>query len=299
MTTKDFIKKARKKHKNFYIYDKVEYKNNSTKVIITCPIHGDFEQIPANHLYGYKCMKCSIIQRSDKRKMTHEKFLEKANNIHNNKYLYLSKYQKSSLKIKIKCKKCNNIFEQTPNNHLIKKQGCPICFGNKKKTHEDFVKEANKIHINKYKYPEKYINNNTKIKIICPIHGVFEQTPANHNHRGDGCPKCGIIKSRLKLLKRLQKNLKNGYQITPNFNPKACKIFNNISEKKNIHIQHAMNGGEFYIKELGYWVDGYDKENNTVYEFDEKYHDFQKEKDIIREQEIINLLGCEFIRIKN
>jgi len=62
-----------------------------------------------------------------------------------------------------------------------------------------------------------------------------------------------------------------------------------------------MNGGEFYIKELGYWLDGYDKENNVVYEFDEKYHDNQKQKqkDMVRQQDIINHLKCKFIRIKD
>ena len=62
-----------------------------------------------------------------------------------------------------------------------------------------------------------------------------------------------------------------------------------------------MNGGEFYIKELGYWLDGYDKENNVVYEFDEKYHDNQKQKqkDMLRQQDIINHLKCNFIRIKD
>ena len=48
-------------------------------------------------------------------------------------------------------------------------------------------------------------------------------------------------------------------QLYPNFNKVACKVFDEISLKENIHIQHAMNGGEYYIKELGYWVDGYDK----------------------------------------
>ena len=62
-----------------------------------------------------------------------------------------------------------------------------------------------------------------------------------------------------------------------------------------------MNGGEFYIKELGYWLDGYDKENNVVYEFDEKYHknQKQKQKDMLRQQDIINHLKCNFIRIKD
>lgn len=62
-----------------------------------------------------------------------------------------------------------------------------------------------------------------------------------------------------------------------------------------------MNGGEYYIRELGYWVDGYDEINNTVYEFDEKYHIIksQSRKDINRQEEIEKHLKCKFIRIKD
>jgi very-short-patch-repair endonuclease len=73
-------------------------------------------------------------------------------------------------------------------------------------------------------------------------------------------------------------------------------------EEKNIHIQHAMNGGEYGIPELGYFVDGYDKDNNTVYEFDEKHHYLPngelRECDKNRQKEIEDFLKCKFIRIK-
>jgi len=52
------------------------------------------------------------------------------------------------------------------------------------------------------------------------------------------------------------------------------------------------------IEELGYWVDGYDKENNIVYEYDEKRHKYKKDKDKQRQREIEEFLECEFIRIK-
>lgn len=86
----------------------------------------------------------------------------------------------------------------------------------------------------------------------------------------------------------------------PNFNIKACEYFDKIMKETGTHIQHALNGGEFCIKELGYFVDGYDKENNIVYEFDENYHNtkVQKEKDILREEQIKKVLKCKFIRIK-
>jgi len=64
-----------------------------------------------------------------------------------------------------------------------------------------------------------------------------------------------------------------------------------------------MNGGEYYIKELGCWLDGYDKVNNVAYEYDEKYHFDKdgnlKEKDIKRQKEIEKILKCKFIRIKD
>lgn len=90
--------------------------------------------------------------------------------------------------------------------------------------------------------------------------------------------------------------------ISPNYSKTFCEKLDKIMEDNNVYIQHAMNGGEFYVKELGYWVDGYDKENNVVYEYDEKHHFDKngnlKEKGMIRQQEIENLLNCKFIRIK-
>lgn len=55
----------------------------------------------------------------------------------------------------------------------------------------------------------------------------------------------------------------------------------------NFFIQHAENFGEFYIKELGYYVDGYDKENNIVYEWDEKWH---YKKGLLRDKGKMKLL---------
>jgi len=108
-------------------------------------------------------------------------------------------------------------------------------------------------------------------------------------------------KMRNIAIKRVEESLKEGSQLTPFFNSKGCDVFDEISKKNNIFIQHAKNGGEYYIKELVYWVDGYDKQNNVVYEYDEKYHftKKQKEKDERRQKEIEEYLGCTFVRIKD
>ena len=53
----------------------------------------------------------------------------------------------------------------------------------------------------------------------------------------------------------------------------------------------------FILKELGYWVDGYDIEKNTVIEFNEKHHKYREDKDNERRENIINFLKCDFITI--
>jgi hypothetical protein len=85
----------------------------------------------------------------------------------------------------------------------------------------------------------------------------------------------------------------------PNFNPKACQIIEEYGKQNKYNFQHALNGGEFYIKELGYWVDGYDKIKNVVVEYQEKHHLTPKwiEKDKKRKEEIIKFLKCKFIYV--
>lgn len=109
-------------------------------------------------------------------------------------------------------------------------------------------------------------------------------------------------KIRVTILNNINKHLLNGGQAQPYYNPKACEYFNQLMKENGIYIQHAENGGEYHIKELGYFVDGYDEKNNVVYEFDEKRHfhcdGSYKIKDVNRQKEIEKYLNCSFVRIK-
>jgi len=61
----------------------------------------------------------------------------------------------------------------------------------------NFIDKAKDTHGNRYNYSlVEYINSRTKIKIICPDHGVFEQTPYSHKN-GCGCPECSGLKKYL------------------------------------------------------------------------------------------------------
>jgi hypothetical protein len=83
------------------------------------------------------------------------------------------------------------------------------------------------------------------------------------------------------------------------FNPLACEIIEQYGIDNGYNFQHALNGGEYYIKELKFWLDGYDKNKNVVIEYMEKHHNRPKQviKDKIREEKITNLLKCKFIKI--
>mgnify|MGYP001561246141 CR=1 FL=1 len=87
----------------------------------------------------------------------------------------------------------------------------------------------------------------------------------------------------------------------PNYNLDACKFFKFLNLYCGWEGIYAENLGEFYIEELGYWLDYYEPILNVVIEWDEKRHyknNLLREEDIIREDRIKNYLHCKFIRIK-
>ena len=72
-----------KTHKDFYDYSKVVYKSSRDKIIIICPIHGEFKQTPDQHKRGGGCSKCSNLKRinSDIKRRT-DSFLIKSKQVH-------------------------------------------------------------------------------------------------------------------------------------------------------------------------------------------------------------------------
>ena len=118
-TTEEFIKDANVVHNNKYTYTRTKYVTNKTKIIITCPEHGDFEQRPDQHLFNKG--GCPF---SNRRGLT--EFINECNVVHENRYDYsLVGYETTRDKIKIKCL-THGVFIQRGSAHLHG-QGCPIC----------------------------------------------------------------------------------------------------------------------------------------------------------------------------
>lgn len=195
LTTKEFIKKSELIHGNLYNYSNSEYINAKNKIKIVCTIHGEFEQLPHNHMKGIGCIKCGLEKTINSTKSNKKKFTESAIKIHGNKYDYSNvKYKNAHTKIKINCP-VHGEFEQTPNSHIYNKRGCAKCVSDfLKYDTKEFIKRAKDIHGDKYDYSlVDYKNSKSKIKIICPEHEIFEQIPSGHI-RGYGCIKCKSFK---------------------------------------------------------------------------------------------------------
>jgi len=194
LTTEDFIKEAIIVHGEKYKYEKSIYINNSSKIIITCIIHGDFEQSRHNHV-GKKhgCSECAEISRKISKSKPLDQFIIEAKEIHGDKYEYSkSVYTNNQTKLIIICK-IHGDFLMIPSSHIYKKVGCPECSTKKKLNNEIFIKKAKEIHGDKYDYSElEYKNINSKVDIICNIHGKFQQLAISHLNKS-GCSKCGKI----------------------------------------------------------------------------------------------------------
>ena len=191
----DFIWKSIQKHGYKYDYRESVYVDRKTKVKIICDKHGEFWHYPRVHYKGCGCNLCFI----ERHCYTKEEFIKMAKEKLKDKYDYsYVEFVNMKTKVKIKCNRCGNFFEQTPQAHLrISGDGCKHCAKNKKMTKEEFVKKAQEVHKNKdgtpkYDYSKvEYVNCDTKVCIICPIHGEFWQSPYKHIHEKNGCQKCG------------------------------------------------------------------------------------------------------------
>ena len=127
-TTEDFINDSQLIHGDKYEYSKSIFTKRKSKVIIICPIHGEFEQTACSHLSGKGCDKCAHEKLDGKRRKPLNEFIKEALIIHSNVYDYSkSNYTNWRNKVEIICPKHGSFF-QSPHNHL-KGHGCNKCRG--------------------------------------------------------------------------------------------------------------------------------------------------------------------------
>jgi Zn finger protein HypA/HybF involved in hydrogenase expression len=247
VTHEAFIAKCVELHGNNYDYSKVVYTVSTDKVIITCKIHGDFEQQANSHVRGNGCPLCG----RTKRKLTTSEFIRRSIEIHGDIYDYSKvKYETFYVPVILKCP-VHGDFEIKPANHLGS-SGCMSC-GHQKTgdafrfSQDTFIQRAVKAHGDKYDYSKvNYINNMVKVEILCKQHNLtFWQSPQKH-WIGQQCPKCSHHKK---------------------YSNDAVAWLKVMEVLYSTSIQHVENGGEYRIPKTRYKADGYSKELNIVFEY--------------------------------
>lgn len=184
-TLREFISKAKAVHGDKYDYSQTVYTNMKTKLAVICRVHGVFEQLPTNHIYGgFNCPKCA-----PSAKQNIEIFIKRAKLVHGDKYDYSRTiYHGADSDLVINCL-IHGEFTQRAIGHL-NGSGCHKCALIRSDT-KSFIEKARLIHGEKYNYSKTdYKKTREKIIIICPTHGEFLQKPMEHL-KGFGCIDCG------------------------------------------------------------------------------------------------------------
>jgi hypothetical protein len=176
----EFLEKAFAVHGNKYTYSKTVYKNIKTKVIITCPNHGDFSQQPHHHLLGNGCRECSF----DRKRSTFQEVISKANKIHNNYYSYDTeglKYTNDRQKINIICPK-HGKFQQSITSHISRTAGCPKCSHRISDPEKDWLDYMNIPDDKEHRQVKISVNTKSRFYIV---DGFLPETNTIYEFLGD------------------------------------------------------------------------------------------------------------------
>lgn len=189
------------------------------------------------------------------KKLTQEEFETNLKERHPNLKV-LGEYKGSHIKIKTLCTVCGHTWGCQPSNlyALVKGSGCPKCSriadGARKRLNVvELISTFNKVHNNFYDYSKvEYKSIDDKVCIICPKHGEFWQTPANHR-AGHGCPHCNKSKGEVFILKYLQGhniNTITQYKITSkDLEGQSYMLVDFYLPEQNTFIEY--NGEQHYI----------------------------------------------------
>ena len=212
--------------------------------------------------------KTGLLSIKQPQEVKNQWYIKKFQEVHGDRYDYSGvEYKTTREKVEILCKEHGSFF-QRPNDHL-QGVGCPKCqYTSKQKTAQQCTGDFKQVHGNTYDYSQVvYINDATKVEIICKEHGSFYQRPGSHLE-GKGCPKCqvsnqtivyvlkcqntglykiGITNNLSTRIRSIGGNLEHIYHITTE-NPRDLeKYLHQRYQDYNIFNPHVNNGGtEFF-----------------------------------------------------
>lgn len=214
--TKKFIFQAIKRYGDIYSYEKTNrVDNNLTKVIVTCPVHGDFEVDPYYFLTNSHCKGCYYCnppKTGPKIKSNTKEFAEKLKKIFPEyKIADGEEYINNFTKMKFYCIKHKVEFESTPANLLFGKAACPECNRENIIESRRIFEEEKFIKFMKENFSDydildlHYVDQYTEVSLVCKKHPdyIIHMTPATIKRiKREGRTLCNICNKELSRLKR-------------------------------------------------------------------------------------------------
>lgn len=142
----DILKRIDKIYDGQYEIKNFEYKRIGQYVDVLCKKHNhNFRTTVGNLLHGHGCPMCGLEKYSEKRSFTFDDFLQRAKEMHGDKFEYdKDSYTNFQSPVGIYCKEHKRWFSQIARNHANGQIACPSCYSTKSRGEEQlfqFVKQ--------------------------------------------------------------------------------------------------------------------------------------------------------------
>lgn len=162
----------------------------------------------------------------------------------------------------------------------------------------NFIEKARRVHDDFYDYSlVDYVNTDTKVEIICPIHGIFKQTPRIHLYKKSGCNACAVDRSKITNTKTTEQFIKQGkevhgdkydYSKTKYINAHTlviitCPVHGDFKQRPYVHVVHKSGCKKCAVRlSQEEFVSKADLVHNNFYDYSQIDYDIGKTKiDII------------------
>lgn len=198
LTNAEYIEKIKKINGDSLDYSLVKYTGSNNRVRVKCSKCGTVKEARACYfMRGFGCANCSPLKKLDT-----EDFINRSKEIFGEDRFDYSETVYSNIrnKVALRCKKCNNTFEQSPREHFSGFDGCRFCGKGATMCTGSFIYKSKKIHGETIDYGNcKYIDSHQKVELKCnKCFETYFQRP-NCNLNGVGCPKCNKSKGELNI----------------------------------------------------------------------------------------------------
>lgn len=236
LTQEEFIEKSNNIHNFKYDYSKSKYTHKREKVVIICPIHGEFEQCAGHHMRGQGCPKCGKLYASQWRQNNYQHFICESKKRFGDKFNFPNidkEYINSHSKVTLVCKNCGNIFMKTACDHLTSLNGgcikCNCQTSNSEISLGNFVSKLLSDN-EKILYNDRTILHGKEIDIVIPHLKIGIEYNGLFWHNEDR-------KGKTIHIEKLEMCKTNGYKLIQIFEDEY-KNHKDIVENKIKHLLH-------------------------------------------------------------